>query len=120
MEAWRKSSGTFGVMSICSFVPGYFETTLTQRPEDETYALIVEDADLPSSVKTVLRFTWPRLRSGGNFFCHEARDREVVALFYAEDFWQQDLRCPPPGFVGSGLGLFPDREDSCLGWTVKR
>ena len=95
--------------------------------------LVFEDADLVSSVKTVLKFAWPRLRSEGLFFCHEARDLEVVQLFYDDGFWKETMDTKAPGLVGAGFGLpldlggFQDplnanlafNYGSCLDYAVK-
>ncbi len=56
----------------------------------------------------MLRFAWPRLADGGLFFCHEARDLEVVKLYFDDASWRNSLGTPAPGLVGSGLGLSID------------
>jgi O-methyltransferase len=95
----------FGDLAVCEFIEGFFDQTLPHRPAGERYVLIFEDADLPSSVKTVLDHAWPRLIPGGRFFCHEARDLEVVQLFYDTPYWLTRHARPCPGVVGAGIGL---------------
>jgi hypothetical protein len=113
----RANVTRYGDISVCEFVKGFFSATLPLRPPEE-YVMIFEDADLPSSVIDVLRHAWGRLQPGCRYFTHEARDREVVELFYHPALWQnpQDVA---PGLVGAGLGLPLGREGSCLGYCEK-
>jgi O-methyltransferase len=112
----------FGDVRVCEFVKGYFENTLPTRPESEKFILIFEDADLPQSVRSVLCGAWRKLQPGCFFFCHEARDHEVVNLFFDQQWWSQMIGEKAPGFVGSGLGMMsgPDLNWCCLGFTVRQ
>jgi len=98
----------FGKASVVDYIPGFFSESLPKR-ENDCYALIFEDADLPESVMDVLSFAYPKLSKGGGiFFCHEARDFEVVKLFFDKSLWvkiQNSLDAEPPGLIGGGLGL---------------
>ncbi len=120
-----------GEISQVDFVRGYFCDTLPGRPAGEKYALIFEDADLLSSVRDILLYAWPRLVSGGVFFCHEALDLEVAGLFFDEGYWQKTHQQKAPGLAGVGMGLPIDwgrwgnreifgRCGSCLAATFKR
>lgn len=109
----------FGRIDCCEFVPGYFNRTLPARPKDETYALIFEDADLPSSIRDVLTYGWPKLRKGGVFFCHEARDLSVVRIFFDQAWWRENLQAEAPGFVGSGCGIHSWEAGCCLGYCIR-
>lgn len=93
-----------GDLSVCTFVRGYFDQTLPARTGDR-WVLIFEDADLPSSVETVLRHAWPSLVPGAFLLSHEARDPEVVKLFFDDAWWQTHHAEPAPGFIGSHIGL---------------
>lgn len=132
LEEVRALIARHGEIGCCEFVRGFFAETLGQRPASERYALIFEDADLVESVADVLRHAWPRLAAGGLFFCHEARDLEVVKLFFDDAHWQRLHGVPAPGLVGAGLGLpidglrqaafdfaGPRSPGSCLGYTAK-
>jgi hypothetical protein len=98
----------FGEPSVVDYIPGFFSGSLPKR-ENDCYALIFEDADLPESVLDIFKFAYPRLsKEGGIFFCHEARDFEVVRLFYDKRLWEQITRnadAQPPGLIGGGIGL---------------
>lgn len=104
LDEVRERIGKEGDLAVCTFVPGYFEQTLPGRSGDR-WALIFEDADLPSSVETVLRHAWGSLAPGAVLLCHEARDPVVVKLFFDEQWWQLHHQSPAPGFVGSYIGL---------------
>ena len=95
----------FGDVSVCEFIPGYFENSLPRRPRDEKLVLIFEDADLPQSVRSVLCGAWKKLEPGCVFFSHEARDREVVDIFFDKKWWENAIGESAPGFVGSGAGM---------------
>jgi hypothetical protein len=101
----RENVANYGAVDVCEFVPGFFSDSLPLRPQHERFALIFEDADLPSSVKDVIRHTWRKLEPDCQFFTHEARDREVVRIFFDQQWWREELEEEPPGLVGSGIGL---------------
>ena len=81
--------------------------------------MIFEDADLPQSVRTVLELCWPKLGDHCFFYCHEARDKEVIDLFYDTVFWREKLNSKTPGYIGSGCGLPLDPRGSMLGYAIK-
>lgn len=133
LDEVRSVIARHGEISCCEFVKGFYSDTLKQRPANEPYALIFEDADLVESVRDVLRFAWPKLGESCLFFCHEARDLEVVKLFFDDVYWNTTHRTAAPGLVGAGLGLPIDSMKqeafgfgrkksmgSCLGYTVKQ
>lgn len=109
----------FGNIDVCEFVKGFFEQTLPARDASERFVLIFEDADLPQSVRSVLSHCWPKLQDGCHYYCHEARDKQVIDLFYDAAFWRETLRSKTPGFCGSGCGLPLDPRGSMLGYAVK-
>jgi O-methyltransferase len=111
----------FGDISVCEFIQGYFENTLPKRPDDEKFVLIFEDADLVQSVRSVLCGAWKKLQPGCVFFCHEARDREVVDIFFDKKWWADSIGESAPGFIGSGVGMMsgPTLDWCCLGFTKK-
>lgn len=105
IEEVKRNIHRLGNVDVCEFVPGYFSQTLPHRPVEEKYVMIFEDADLPSSVRDVLENTWHKLQPSCKFFSHEARDREVVKLFFDDFYWQQKFGEKAPGLVGSGTGI---------------
>ena len=121
LEEVQDNVRRFGRIDVCEFVKGYFDATLPTRPDTERYALIFEDADLRQSVLSVLKGAWKKLQPGSLYFCHEARDREVVELFFDHQWWQENLGEPAPGFTGSGIGMLsgPDTHWCCLGYATR-
>jgi len=122
LEEVKSNIGRFGDLSVCEFVKGYFDATLPGRDARERFVMIFEDVDLPESVRTVIRWAWPKLQPRCTFFCHEARDYEVVEMFFDRNWWQEATGEPAPGFLGSGCGLLtgPTTEWCCLGYAVRR
>lgn len=119
LEEVKMNVSQFGDISVCEFVKGYFEDTLPSRPEGERYCMIFEDADLPSSVCTVIRYAWRRLQDDCAFFSHEAQELAVMKIFFDDRFWKETLGCVAPGFIGAGLGLPLSLRGSRLGYAKK-
>ena len=122
LEEVKSNVAKFGDLSVCEFVKGYFDATLPGRDPGEKFVMIFEDVDLPESVRTVIRWAWPKLQPGCTFFCHEARDHEVVEMFFDRNWWARTTGEPAPGFLGSGCGLMtgPTTDWCCLGYTIRR
>jgi O-methyltransferase len=121
LEEVKNNISRFGDLSVCEFVKGYYNDTLPGRDPSEKFVLIFEDADLPESVRTVVTWTWRKLQAGCTFFCHEARDREVVGIFFDNDWWSRATGEPAPGFIGSGSGVMtgPTTDWCCLGYAIR-
>lgn len=116
----RQNVSIYGALDVCEFVPGFFSDSLPHRPQDEHFALIFEDADLASSVKDVIRHTWKKLEPHCQFFSHEARDYEIVRIFFDQQWWHDELGEQPPGLVGAGIGLPLSRVGSGLAYAHRR
>jgi hypothetical protein len=119
LDEVRRNVTKLGDISVCEFVQGYFCDTLPKRPSEEKFVMIFEDADLPSSVKDVLKFAWPKLQDGCRFFSQEARDREVIQIFFDQSWWMSNVRERAPGIVGSGIGLPLTRLGSGLAYAER-
>ena len=120
LDEVKRTVQSGGDLSVCEFVQGFYDATLPLLDPAQQFVLIFEDADLPESVRSVLTYCWPRLHDGCIFYCHEARDKEVIDLFYDAKFWRETLKSKSPGFTGSGCGLPLDLNYSMLGYSVKR
>jgi len=108
----------FGKIGVCKFVKGYYKDTLKHL--DGSYILIFVDVDLHKSLKECITQLWPRLVNGAYLFSHEAQDLAYTSLFFDKQWWQENLKCEPPGFVGAGVGLpLSIGEGSGLGYAVK-
>lgn len=112
----------YGCVEACEFIKGYFDQTLPLFDYPVVFAFI--DVDLEESVKTCLKYLWPKLLEGCYLFTHEAQHLEISKIFFDKEFWTQYLNQEPPTLIGAGtgLGLFPVREvgfGSPLAFTVK-
>ena len=121
LETVKANLKKYGDISVCRFVPGYFDQTLPDFKEPVAVAFC--DVDLVHSLETCLRHLWPLMSGGGIFFCHEAHHHEIASLFYDRSWWSQ-LGFNAPGLVGagSGIGLMPQPDGSLgssLGYTLK-
>jgi O-methyltransferase len=118
----RANVERWGDAAVCHFRPGFFEATMPGFARPCVLAFI--DVDLRSSAETCLRYLWPRLSPGGQFYTHEAQELHMAALFFDEEWWQRTLERPAPGLAGAGngLGLVPGPGGyvSELGYTIKR
>jgi len=119
LEEVKENITKYGSIKVCEFVLGYFENTLPKLTENFVFVFL--DVDLISSLKTCLIEMWPRLQGGCKLFSHEAQDLAFVSLFFDKEWWQNNLKSPPPGFIGAGTGLpLAVRLGCSLGYTFKK
>lgn len=118
LDGVRKTVEASGDVSVCTFVKGFFCDTLKDLDTDAV-VLVFEDADLASSVEDCLRYLWPKLQEGCRFYCHEPWSVNVVALFYNEQWWKENLNASPPGFSGSGDGITAGLIPTRIGYAKK-
>jgi len=106
LEGVKSNVARYGNPEPCTYVKGFFADSL---PHIETEAIIMvfEDADLPSAVEDCLKYLWPKLLDGCKFYCHEPWSIKVVAVFFNEKWWMDNLDTHYPGFYGSGDGDVP-------------
>ena len=118
LEEVKKNITKYGSIDVCEFVPGYFEDTLSNLTEDFVFVFL--DVDLISSLKTCLINIWPHLQDGCKLFSHEAQNLAFISLFFDKEWWQNNLKLPPPGFIGAGIGLpLVIRSGCSLGYTLE-
>ena len=114
----KRNINKLGKIDVCEFVKGYYSDTLNKL--DGSYVLAFVDVDLYKSLRECLVSLWPRLVNGAYFFSHEAQDIAYTSLFFDKKWWEVNLDCEPPGFVGAGTGLpLGIGQDSGLGFTIK-
>lgn len=119
LEEVRANIERYGDITVCEFVKGYFEETLPSLGS-RTFVFIFLDVDLNDSLKTCLRFLWPRLKKRCALFSHEAQDMAFVSLFFDHAWWQKELGIKAPGFIGAGTGLpLGVGRGSSIGYTEK-
>lgn len=118
LESVKANVAKYGSLEVCTFIEGYFESTLPNFSETVAFAFC--DVDLRDSLETCLRYLWPLMSLSGVLFTHEAHHLEIASLFYDQSLWPDSV----PGLVGagSGLGLSPMKGGffgSCIGYIIK-
>jgi O-methyltransferase len=91
-----------GALDVCTFVEGYFSDSLPRL--DVEPAFIFSDADLISSTRDVLKYLWPRLRTGGRFYTHDANIPDLVTGILDPEYWMKEIGTFPPVMFGAGYG----------------
>ncbi len=116
----KRNLKLFGNLSVCTLIPGYFASTLPKFVRHgQPIACIFTDVDLIQSLKTCLRWLWPKLVKGGYWFTHEAQHLEIAQLFFDRSWWRTHLHQNPPGLVGAGSGIFVGLTPTALGFIRK-
>lgn len=110
-----------GAIEVCSFIKGYFDKTLPAFKEKVVFSFM--DVDLIASLEPCVRHIWPLMQDGSYLFVHEAHHKEIAAMFFDKEWWENNLKTDFPGIVGggSGLGLVPYNGGfkSSIGYTIK-
>jgi O-methyltransferase len=121
LEEVRANVARYGKIDVCSFHPGFFSDSMADFSTPCVVAFV--DVDLRSSLEDCVRALWPNLVDGGAIYIHEAEHREMVDLFYDQEWWNRELGVDAPGLVGGGTGLGLEPRDgvwrSGLAFTVK-
>jgi predicted O-methyltransferase YrrM len=113
----RRNIETYGEISVCSFVKGWFNQTLTDANLPSAIAAAFVDVDLHSSARDCLLGIWPRLADGGIFFSHDVAFITVLQHLLDKDLWLNELKSFPPIFFGAGFGVCD--QSPHLGYMVK-
>jgi O-methyltransferase len=118
LDSVKANVAKYGSLKVCTFIEGYFDSTLPNFSEAVAFAFC--DVDLRDSLETCLRYLWPLMPSSGVLFTHEAHHLEIASLFYDQALWPDSA----PGLVGAGcgLGLSPMKDGSfgsCIGYVIK-
>lgn len=108
----------YGDMSVCQFIPGFFNVSLKAITDPIAFAFL--DVDLVDSTKDCLRHIWPLLLDDGYIYSDDAGDLAVVRIYFDDSWWQKNLNTPAPGYIGSGCGLPLNPIHSSLGYTQKQ
>lgn len=117
LDEVKSNISTYGDLSVCEFVPGFFNVSLPPRTDPLAFAFL--DVDLISSTRDCVKHIWPLLTDGGLIYTDDSTDMEVVCFWFDESWWQQELGVKAPGYVGTGCGLPIDLKTSSLGYVRK-
>lgn len=91
---------TWGVIDVCTFVPGWLEDTLPRFNKEVAIAYI--DVDLVSSTKTCIKYLWPLLKTGGLLYSQDGHLPLVIEAINDDGFWENEIGCPKPEIIGLG------------------
>jgi hypothetical protein len=116
LETVKKNIETYGEISTCSFFPGFFSETLSDKNMPDKIAFIFADVDLVPSAVECLAHLWPLLLPKGLYFTHDANFIKVVQSLCDPALWKK-LNHHPPVLFGAGYGM-GDAAPS-LGFFVK-
>ncbi|WP_027532035.1 TylF/MycF/NovP-related O-methyltransferase [Bradyrhizobium sp. WSM3983] len=118
LEEVKQNIAAYGDLSVCEFVQGFYSESLRSFDRDLVFGFF--DVDLLSSMQDCIRYLWPHFRNGSIVFTDDSCDMEVVKIWFDREFWQANLNCEPPGYIGSGCGL-PSISPaySSLGYALK-
>jgi len=103
LDEVKRSVAEYGYIDACTFVPGFFETSL--RDLHIKPACVFIDVDLISSARECLKYLWPRTVDNGLWFTHEACYPSYVMGILDADWWLSTLNEVPPVIFGAGSGL---------------
>jgi hypothetical protein len=117
LEGVRRNIETYGEISACSFVKGWFNETLTPANLPTEIAAAFVDVDLNESARDCLLGIWSRLTEGGIFFSHDVAFITVLQHLLDENLWKNELNAFPPIFFGAGFGVCD--QSPHLGYMVK-
>jgi O-methyltransferase len=81
----------YGDISVCNFLPGWFEDSLPGF--NQKIALAYLDVDLAASTRSCLKYLYPLISPGGAIFSQDGDFPLVVEVFKDEKFWIEELGC---------------------------
>lgn len=107
IEIVRENVREFGDLSVCTFIPGFFQQSLPTLVNDSIAfapCFVFSDADLISSTRDVIRNLWPALQDGGRLYTHDANLIGFVKGIMDPRFWTSEIGEEPPVIFGAGYG----------------
>lgn len=107
----------YGEHSVCKFVKGWFNETLTDENLPERVAFAFTDVDLANSARDCFVAIWPRLSEQGIYVTHDTSYIKVLQEFYNPELWRHKFSGIPPILFGAGYGLCNDSPH--IGYMVK-
>ncbi len=107
----------YGDISVCSFVKGWFNETLTPDNLPDQAAFAFADVDLANSARDCFTAIWPILSDRGVYVTHDTAYIKVLQELYNPALWRDQFRSIPPILFGAGFGLSNDSPH--IGYMVK-
>lgn len=81
----------YGDLSVCQFIPGWFEDTMPSF--SEKIALAYLDVDLAASTRTCLKYLYPLISPGGAIYSQDGDFPLVIEVFRDKQFWVEEVGC---------------------------
>lgn len=117
LDEVRNNIERYGELSVCRFVKGWFNETLTNENLPERIAFAFADVDLANSARDCFVAVWPRLSEKGIYVSHDTAYIKVLQELYNPELWREEFKSIPPILFGAGYGLC--NESPHLGYMVK-
>ena len=107
----------FGEYDNCILREGYFDVSLKNHSENIDFLFL--DVDLLNSTYDCIKYLWKYVNENSYIFTDDACDIDVVSMWFDNVWWEKNLGCKAPGYVGSGCGIPLGGNYSSLGYTIK-
>ena len=91
---------TFGELSVCELMKGWFEETMPSFHQPVAVAFI--DVDLADSTRSCLRYLYPLLMPGGIIFSHDGHLPLCIEVLSDRSLWAELTEDLPPKIKGLG------------------
>jgi len=107
----------YGEYDVCELRKGYFNKSLIQHKEKIDFLFL--DVDLVQSTSDCIEHLWTFVNNGSYIYTDDACDMDVVKFWFDKEWWNKNLNCEPPSYIGSGCGINLGNRYSSLGFTIK-
>ena len=107
----------YGEYDLCELRKGYFNKSLIQHKEKIDFLFL--DVDLVQSTSDCIEHLWTFVNNGSYIYTDDACDMDVVKFWFDKEWWNKNLNCEPPSYIGSGCGINLGNSYSSLGFTIK-
>jgi len=107
----------YGEYDLCELRKGYFNKSLIQHKEKIDFLFL--DVDLVQSTSDCIQHLWTFVNNGSYIYTDDACDMDVVKFWFDKEWWNKNLNCEPPSYIGSGCGINLGNSYSSLGFTIK-
>ena len=71
------------------------------------------------STSDCIKYLWTFINNGSYIYTDDACDMDVVKFWFDKEWWNKNLNCEPPSYIGSGCGINLGNSYSSLGFTIK-
>ncbi len=100
LDEVRSSVASYGDISRCRFIKGWFDDTMPLFKEPVAVAFL--DVDLAASTRTALANLYPLVEPGGSIFSQDGHLPLVIDVLRDEQFWEREVHIHKPPMEGLG------------------